>query len=629
MPHLPNTRIEKCSPFQHVGLDYFGPIVIKTTGDNKKVWVCLFTCFAIRAIHLEIASDMTGPQFLNCLRRFIAQCGQPSTVISDNAPQFKVVDKTLDYSWNTVLTDSNVIDYCSHSKITWKFITQYSPWRGGMYERMVGLTKRVLRRALGRNIVTFETLITYLAEAEAIVNSRPLTHIDEDGRNGFAVLRPIDFLLPQVQIGSPVFDHELDDVDYTPTLDSRGKMLHHWVSSQKFINTCWDMFIKQYLTALHERYQSIHKQRHTSDTIPKVGAVVMIEQQNVARGFWTLGKIVELRKRNDGQISTVRLLMPNGKITTSSMKYLYPLEIDSATETTLPEVKQDSSIPPSATTGPITRSMTKQRISMSSAVNSAFSQSTLFLVVFLLMFTLVSATDDWLLFEAFSDLLMAIPNDPRPQDEFRRVYNGIPANFEIPDTPNPIFKLADVIFQLPYIWWWIQVFGSCYNCPSCWGQFRKKLNQSYPRLKECVVYQLVHRNWGHGIHVPLAFRYIFDSTVNPTKKLWNAFAATEDRFTPYLRHIPKKAQNNASLVALRLLRRAVHVLPAHSKGPTLLCVTVALMFGLQFQIVLPSSTNCPKDVSISFLEGHECVTTGISVFQANNGNLCWKTINCT
>ena len=44
---------------------------------------------------------------------------------------------------------------------------------GGVWERMVRTTKRVLKSLLKEQIVTDEVLATVMAEAVSIVNSRP------------------------------------------------------------------------------------------------------------------------------------------------------------------------------------------------------------------------------------------------------------------------------------------------------------------------------------------------------------------------------------------------------------------------------------------------------------------------
>jgi len=60
------------------------------------MWICLFSCLAVRAVHLELVKGLSGQLFLDCLRRFIARRGKPTLIISDNAPQFHLVKCALD-----------------------------------------------------------------------------------------------------------------------------------------------------------------------------------------------------------------------------------------------------------------------------------------------------------------------------------------------------------------------------------------------------------------------------------------------------------------------------------------------------------------------------------------------------
>ena len=50
--HLPNYVITPhLEPFTNVGLDYLGPLLVKSDDSMSKNWVCLFTCLNIRGIH--------------------------------------------------------------------------------------------------------------------------------------------------------------------------------------------------------------------------------------------------------------------------------------------------------------------------------------------------------------------------------------------------------------------------------------------------------------------------------------------------------------------------------------------------------------------------------------------------
>jgi hypothetical protein len=65
MCSYPKSGVTEEVPCSRVGLDYMGPLYIKT---SNKVWICLFT----RAIHPELVHNMSTIEFLLCFRSFIA-----------------------------------------------------------------------------------------------------------------------------------------------------------------------------------------------------------------------------------------------------------------------------------------------------------------------------------------------------------------------------------------------------------------------------------------------------------------------------------------------------------------------------------------------------------------------------
>ena len=66
------------------------------------------------------------------------------------------------------------------NQIQWKFIVEKAPWWGGFWERMVGITKRCLKKTIGRSTLTFEDLLTVFVEIEGTINNRPLTYLYDD-----------------------------------------------------------------------------------------------------------------------------------------------------------------------------------------------------------------------------------------------------------------------------------------------------------------------------------------------------------------------------------------------------------------------------------------------------------------
>ena len=78
--------------------------------------------------------------------------------------------------------------------IRWRFSPPSAPHFGGVWERLVQSTKRTLYVILGDQTTTDEILITVVAEVEAILNGRPLTHVSVDPQEPEA-LTPNHFLL--------------------------------------------------------------------------------------------------------------------------------------------------------------------------------------------------------------------------------------------------------------------------------------------------------------------------------------------------------------------------------------------------------------------------------------------------
>ena len=68
-PDLPKIRVVDAPPFANTGLDFLGLLYI-TEGKGSeantfsKVYVCLYTCAATRAIHLELTRALSTQTFL-------------------------------------------------------------------------------------------------------------------------------------------------------------------------------------------------------------------------------------------------------------------------------------------------------------------------------------------------------------------------------------------------------------------------------------------------------------------------------------------------------------------------------------------------------------------------------------
>ena len=108
MAELPESRVNEAPVFCHTGVDFFGPIIVKGKKDRNKVFLktygCVFICMASKAVHIELATDLSSKGFLAALRRFIARRGVPEHMYSDNGTNFVGANKKLQEIYKLVDT---------------------------------------------------------------------------------------------------------------------------------------------------------------------------------------------------------------------------------------------------------------------------------------------------------------------------------------------------------------------------------------------------------------------------------------------------------------------------------------------------------------------------------------------
>ena len=89
---LPTGRVTPGQVFEEVGIDFAGPVSTKYGHVRKPVivksYICVFVSMSVKAVHLELVSELTTVAFLACLRRFISRRGKPQIIWNDNGTNF-------------------------------------------------------------------------------------------------------------------------------------------------------------------------------------------------------------------------------------------------------------------------------------------------------------------------------------------------------------------------------------------------------------------------------------------------------------------------------------------------------------------------------------------------------------
>jgi len=87
------SRVNISRPFSRCG-DCAGPLLLREgNARNHKAYVSLFVCFATKAIHLELVSDLMSEAFIATFKRFILR--RPAHMYSDNGTTFVDADKQI------------------------------------------------------------------------------------------------------------------------------------------------------------------------------------------------------------------------------------------------------------------------------------------------------------------------------------------------------------------------------------------------------------------------------------------------------------------------------------------------------------------------------------------------------
>ncbi|VDM43253.1 unnamed protein product [Toxocara canis] len=139
---------------------------------------------------------------------------------------------------------------------------------------------------------------TLLSECEAIVNSRPLTYV---GKESLHVIQPIDLIAPVPIKTMEVVVRTEADADsgekYYPTINNRDKLLDAW---------------------------------SVSANEPRVGQVVLIQDESKPRTPWKLGITTKLIEGTDGKICSAELQFDSQRKINRPVILLSRLEISAS-----------------------------------------------------------------------------------------------------------------------------------------------------------------------------------------------------------------------------------------------------------------------------------------------------------
>lgn len=273
---LPKDRMLSSRPFEVTGVDFAGPLYIADDGgQRKKLYILLFTCAAIRAVHIECTNDLTTESCLLVIRRFIARRGAPRIPYSENATTFKKASSEL-RQLSHIKKDEQFLGFLSDSRIKWKFIVQRAPWWRGFWERLIGVVESALRAAIRRATLNADQLHILLVEVEGVVNSRPLTYSGDD---------PLD--LAPLTLSHFLNGTSGSSDDSLSECQSGKDLRKQWKERLRFLAAFKRRCGKEYLHQL----RSLHHVKTLLSFNLQIGDVVLLEDSSLPRTLWHLAVV--------------------------------------------------------------------------------------------------------------------------------------------------------------------------------------------------------------------------------------------------------------------------------------------------------------------------------------------------
>lgn len=301
MGSLPPVRTTPTKAFLRSGVDYAGPIQLRTSKGrghkSYKGYICLFVCMVTRAVHIDVVSEMTSRGFLETFKRFIARRGHCSDLYSDNGTYFvgaaKDLRELLQSERSTMIEE--IAEGLAIKGTTWHFIPPRAPNFGGLWEAAIKSTKFHIKRVIGEATLTFEEMSTLLNQIEACLNSRPISLLPNNP-NEPNPLTPGHFLVGEPLITISENNYEKSNIG----------SLRRWQLTQRMLQCFWRRWSNEYLVNLLHRYKWAYKTPE-----PEVGDIVLVKEDDLPPTKWLLGRILQKHPGTDNLTRVVSLKCGN------------------------------------------------------------------------------------------------------------------------------------------------------------------------------------------------------------------------------------------------------------------------------------------------------------------------------
>ena len=237
------------------------------------------------------------------VRRFVSRRGAPVEIFSDNGTNFLGASNQLKREAEELV--HHLASTFTNTTTRWSFNPPGAPHMGGAWERMVRSVKVSIEGILeNQRRPDDEILETVVIEAEAMINSRPLTYIPLESAEQES-LTPNHFLLGS---SSGVKQKPVLPTEYHATLRNG------WKLAQYLSDGIWRRWIREYLPVISRRSKWFEEVKEVAE-----GDLVLIVDGAV-RNQWIRGIIEKVVQGRDGRVRQAWVRTANGLLRRPAVK---------------------------------------------------------------------------------------------------------------------------------------------------------------------------------------------------------------------------------------------------------------------------------------------------------------------
>nr|XP_046916299.1 uncharacterized protein LOC124496781 [Dermatophagoides farinae] len=286
MGNLPPERINRCQPFENIGVDLFE---LKT--EPKSIGI-IFTCCVTRCVHFELLDDATAKEICRAFLIFSDLNRTPTTIISDNGANLKRLSRMLCEAMRLLKNEFH-----------WHFNVPAAPFRGGFFESLIKTMKRAFYSIIWQQSASRNDVRAILYRIQAIMNSRPLVN---DGEN---ILTPNHLRFGE-NVRGPIAPPR--------TGGNSDELLTYWRRKQTMINAAWKTYRNVYMKDLRKFYQNGNEHHQV-----EVGDPVLIVDDHKPTALWTTGVVMERIPDKRGIVRTYKIKLGDKILNITKTTSLY------------------------------------------------------------------------------------------------------------------------------------------------------------------------------------------------------------------------------------------------------------------------------------------------------------------